>query len=219
MRNDDLYDRDAGGTGSNPEGSTERFGAGGGMGAGGMGQTGGASGGGMGGRQDESTMERGAERARETFDQARDTAREKAHEAGEKANDLRYTMADKLKSGADRLRQRASSTGGTEDGPLNRALDSDAAHRMEEGLADGLESTADWIREADVDSIRTGIEAQVRNHPGRTLLVALGVGYLIGRAFGGGKEKEEKESSYGTKDSDGRREHSGFGSTTPHGLH
>ena len=43
-------------------------------------------------------------------------------------------------------------------------------------------ATADWLRETDLDSIKTGIERQVKEHPGRTLLVAVGLGYLIGKA-------------------------------------
>ena len=50
-------------------------------------------------------------------------------------------------------------------------------------LAGGLQASADWIREADVDSMRTGIETQVKEHPGRTLLIAAGLGYLLGKAF------------------------------------
>jgi ElaB/YqjD/DUF883 family membrane-anchored ribosome-binding protein len=31
--------------------------------------------------------------------------------------------------------------------------------------------------------MKHGIEQQVRDHPGRTLLIAAGLGYLIGKAF------------------------------------
>jgi hypothetical protein len=48
-----------------------------------------------------------------------------------------------------------------------------------------MEATADWLRDADIDGIKTGIERQVKEHPGRTLLIAAGLGYLIGRAFRG----------------------------------
>jgi ElaB/YqjD/DUF883 family membrane-anchored ribosome-binding protein len=55
-----------------------------------------------------------------------------------------------------------------------------------ERVVDRVHATADWIKEKDIDQIKTGIEAQVRDHPGRTLLIAVGLGYLIGRAFRGG---------------------------------
>ena len=46
-----------------------------------------------------------------------------------------------------------------------------------------MESSAEWLRDADVDKIKAGVEKQVKEHPGRTLLVALGAGYLLGKAF------------------------------------
>jgi hypothetical protein len=49
--------------------------------------------------------------------------------------------------------------------------------------AAGLEGAADWLRNGD---LKGDIERQVRENPGRTLLVALGVGYLLGKAFRGG---------------------------------
>ena len=50
-------------------------------------------------------------------------------------------------------------------------------------VAGGMDATASWLREADLDSLRVSIEAQVKEHPGRTLLIAVGVGYLLGKAL------------------------------------
>ena len=50
-------------------------------------------------------------------------------------------------------------------------------------VAGGMEATAGWLRETDLDSVKTGIERQVKEHPGRTLLVAVGLGYLLGKAI------------------------------------
>jgi hypothetical protein len=50
-------------------------------------------------------------------------------------------------------------------------------------LAGGLQASADWLREADLDGVKSGLERQVKEHPGRTLAVAVGVGYLLGKAF------------------------------------
>jgi hypothetical protein len=46
-----------------------------------------------------------------------------------------------------------------------------------------MQSTADWLRDADLDSMREGVERQVKEHPGRSLLIAVGLGYLLGKAF------------------------------------
>ena len=50
-------------------------------------------------------------------------------------------------------------------------------------LAGGLQASADWLRDADLDGLKAGVERQVKEHPGRTLAVAVGVGYLLGKAF------------------------------------
>jgi hypothetical protein len=50
-------------------------------------------------------------------------------------------------------------------------------------LAGGLQASADWLRDADLDGLKSGVERQVKEHPGRTLAVAVGLGYLLGKAF------------------------------------
>jgi ElaB/YqjD/DUF883 family membrane-anchored ribosome-binding protein len=54
-----------------------------------------------------------------------------------------------------------------------------------EKVMDSMGAAKDWVKEKDIDALKAGIEAQVKEHPGRTLLVAVGLGYLIGRAFRG----------------------------------
>ena len=44
-----------------------------------------------------------------------------------------------------------------------------------------VQSSAEWIRDADLDKLKHGVEKQVKEHPARSLLVALGAGYLIGK--------------------------------------
>ena len=50
-------------------------------------------------------------------------------------------------------------------------------------LASGMQSSAEWLRDADLDKLKSGVEKQVKEHPARSLLVALGAGYLIGKAL------------------------------------
>ena len=54
---------------------------------------------------------------------------------------------------------------------------------MTDRVAGGMDATADWLRDADLDGLRASIETQVKEHPGRTLLIAAGVGYLLGKAL------------------------------------
>ena len=54
---------------------------------------------------------------------------------------------------------------------------------MSNQVAGGLQASADWLRDADLDGLRSGLEQQVKDHPGRTLAVAVGLGYLLGKAI------------------------------------
>lgn len=52
-------------------------------------------------------------------------------------------------------------------------------------VMDGAQAATDWVKQADIEGIKSGIEQQVRTNPVRSLLVAVGLGYLIGRAMRG----------------------------------
>jgi len=127
-------------------------------------------------------------------DRARDmagTAREKLADVGstarERAGNLKDSLADALESSADKLRQRAGGQGGQlagTTGTASVALENDG--RMTDvanRVAGGMQASADWLRDADIDGLKMGIEKQVKEHPGRTLLIAVGLGYLLGKAL------------------------------------
>jgi len=129
-------------------------------------------------------------------DRAKDiasNAQEKLSNAGssirERAGTAKNSLADMLETGADKLRNRTSSDGGaplagaTGDGSIAVAADSGRAAQVGNRVAGGMQATADWLREADMEELRSGVERQVREHPGRTLMIALGLGYVIGKAF------------------------------------
>lgn len=124
-------------------------------------------------------------------DKARDaagTAQSKLADVGstvrEKAGSAKDSLADALESGADKLRQKSQGgqyAGATGEGSLS--IGGTDLTPAAEKLAGGMQATAGWLREADLDSLKTGVEGQVKEHPGRTLLIAVGVGYLLGKAF------------------------------------
>jgi ElaB/YqjD/DUF883 family membrane-anchored ribosome-binding protein len=129
-------------------------------------------------------------------DRARDiagTAQEKLSDVGssvrERAGALKDSLADALTSGADRLRHRGASAapnaqfaGAT--GEASVAVGSDSrVTQVTTKVATGMDATADWLRDADLAGLRTSIETQVKEHPGRTLLIAAGLGYLLGKAL------------------------------------
>jgi hypothetical protein len=174
--------------------SPSSFGASTGAGSG----TGGSMGGSMGGTSSGSDASFSRDSSTDAGGMA-DRARGAASAAGEKLSDvgssvrdragsLKHTLADALESGAERLRSQgagggqiagASATGGTS-GMVGEG------NRMGEAtnqLAGGLQASADWLRDADLDGLKSGVERQVKEHPGRTLAVAVGLGYLLGKAF------------------------------------
>jgi hypothetical protein len=101
----------------------------------------------------------------------------------DKASGLPAIIADGLEAGASALRQNrapAADTGSS--GSVALTTDSSIT-AVTDTLASGMQSSADWIRDADMDKIKAGVEKQVKEHPARSLLVALGAGYLIGKAL------------------------------------
>ena len=134
-----------------------------------------------------------ADRARSAAGSAASAAGEKLSDVGssvrDRAGNLKHTIADALESGAGRLRQQgagggqvagAAATGGS------TGMIADESNRLGQAtnqLAGGMQGAADWLRDADVENMKSGIERQVKEHPGRTLAVAVGLGYLLGKAF------------------------------------
>ena len=129
-----------------------------------------------------------ADRARSAAGTAGEKIADVASTVRDRAGNLKHTLADALESGAGRLRQQgagggqvagAAATGGStgmigDDNRLGQATNQ---------LAGGMQGAADWLRDADLDGVKSGIERQVKEHPGRSLAVAVGLGYLLGKAL------------------------------------
>lgn len=99
---------------------------------------------------------------------------------------LKHTIADALESGAARLRQQAAGTraaGAGADGSIEILAEDNRLAQTSNQIAGGMQGAAEWIRDADLDAVKSGLERQVKEHPGRTLAIAVGVGYLLGKAF------------------------------------
>lgn len=135
-----------------------------------------------GGSSEENTGIR--DRARNALGSAGERLADAGSSARDKVGTARDKLANALEAGAGRLRDRsgaAALAGATSEG--STAFKGDGRAQVSERVAGGMQATADWLRDADLDGIKTGIERQVKEHPGRTLLIAAGLGYLIGRAF------------------------------------
>ena len=140
-----------------------------------------------------------ADRAKSVAGDVEQKASEVVDQARATTGNFQATLADKLESGAQALRERSqqmtqsggssrlgavggddtsrsSGTGGF--GQRARATVADA----EQALAGRMDSTATWLRQNDITDIGAAMEHQVKRHPGRTALIALAVGFLFGRA-------------------------------------
>jgi hypothetical protein len=111
-----------------------------------------------------------------------DRSRESEETIRERAVQLKTQLADKLETGATKLRKRSSDTAKLDDAiATTKERVADAGDRV----ASGMEKSAEWLRSANMTSFQQGLERQVKENPGRTLLIAGAIGYLLGRAFKG----------------------------------
>jgi ElaB/YqjD/DUF883 family membrane-anchored ribosome-binding protein len=98
----------------------------------------------------------------------------------ERAGQLKASLADSLDTNAEKLRQRTTDTA-----KLDRALEitKERLADVSDHVATRMESTAEWLRAANMASVQRRLEKQVRENPARSLLIAAGVGFLLGRAL------------------------------------
>ena len=120
------------------------------------------------------------------LEQAKNTVQDKFGQVKEKSRNLQASLADKLDAGADKLRQRSQNApyAAVGTGDATAGVSDERAAQVQDSVARGLSKSADWLRNGD---LQQDIERQVRDNPGRTLLIALGVGYLLGKAFRGNR--------------------------------
>jgi hypothetical protein len=131
------------------------------------------------------TEQSGATADRGVFGSARDRLADVGSSVREKASGAKDSLANALEAGADRLRARAGGDGisaaGVEGGSM--AVADGRTAQVSNRVAGGMEGAATWLRDADLDGLKSGVEHQVKEHPGRTLLIAVGLGYLLGKAL------------------------------------
>ena len=171
-----------GGTGGSDFGSSTGGTAGTGFGSSSTGTAGSDFGstGGAGGTDATSRVQQGKDAVADKFGAVKQKVQEL--NVKEKVQNLNTSLADKLEAGADKLRQRAQSgqlAGAGAVGATANVNDQRLAQYGDKAAA-GLEGAADWLRNGD---LKESVEQQVRTNPGRTLLIALGLGYVLGKAL------------------------------------
>jgi ElaB/YqjD/DUF883 family membrane-anchored ribosome-binding protein len=112
------------------------------------------------------------EKLSDTAGQVKDKVGVLGRNAADKVDENRDAAASGLDKAASALHDKAESLpGGGKVTSLARAA------------ADRMTSTADYVREHDVDGMMKDVESLVKNNPGRSLLAAAVIGFLLGRTF------------------------------------
>jgi ElaB/YqjD/DUF883 family membrane-anchored ribosome-binding protein len=58
-----------------------------------------------------------------------------------------------------------------------------ARARLQARASRAVEVSSDYLREHDIDEMRTDLEREIRAHPIKSIAIALGAGYVLGRIF------------------------------------
>jgi ElaB/YqjD/DUF883 family membrane-anchored ribosome-binding protein len=106
------------------------------------------------------------DRAARVADQAKSAGRA----AVDTIDDKREAAARTLSSTASKIRAKASQSEGRLSG---------AAHKT----ANTLDATADFMRDHPVSRVKDDLESFAKRNPGAALLIAAGVGFIVGRSL------------------------------------
>ena len=103
--------------------------------------------------------------------QFKDRVSDVARTAADAADDRRSMAADRIDTAASALRDNAGSLPG-----------GDRMARAAHATADGLETTADYVRSRDLGGMMSDMQSLVKRNPALTLAAAAAVGFIVGRA-------------------------------------
>jgi ElaB/YqjD/DUF883 family membrane-anchored ribosome-binding protein len=128
------------------------------------------------------------ERARNVANAATERLGNVGSNVRDRAGSLKDTLADALETGAEKLRTQGAGGGqiagaAVTGGSASMVTDDNRREQATNQVAGGLQASADWLRDFDIDGVKSGIERQVKEHPARTLAIAVGLGYLLGKAI------------------------------------
>jgi ElaB/YqjD/DUF883 family membrane-anchored ribosome-binding protein len=127
----------------------------------------------------------------ETLDEAKDKAKETASNLTQKAQDTVSGATDKAKEFASSARERAGEAAVNVGGKMSDLADTIRERAPHEGyvgraagaVADQLEAGGHYLQERGIEEMFADLGAVIRNHPLPSVLVILGVGYLLGKAM------------------------------------
>ncbi len=89
------------------------------------------------------------------------------------------TTSEKLRQAAQTLHEKSESSSGQ----LNSQTKELELGKYGHQAADWLDKTADYVSDVNSDKIKKDLTKQLQQNPGRTLLIAGGVGIILGAIF------------------------------------
>jgi ElaB/YqjD/DUF883 family membrane-anchored ribosome-binding protein len=105
------------------------------------------------------------------------TVKDAASQASEKISDLGRKTVDQL----DSTRQPIASTLDKTASALHEQ--GDTAAKAAHTTADKLQSSAEYVRQHDVQAMMSDVQELAKRYPGQCLAAAVGFGFLLGRLF------------------------------------
>jgi ElaB/YqjD/DUF883 family membrane-anchored ribosome-binding protein len=119
----------------------------------------------------------------DTFESVRDDFSTRAGEVKSKVSEMARTAAESVDQTRSAAAQGLETAASALHGQADRLPGGDRVSGLAHSAADGLSSTADYVRRHDLDGVRADVETLVKKNPGPALLAAAAVGFLIGRAI------------------------------------
>lgn len=103
---------------------------------------------------------------------------EAARELRQKANEVRKEVVKQLNNAAETIRREAREN-----------TDDATAHKSADDVAKGLEKAAHYLNTNSVEQMEAQATKVVRRNPFRSILIALGIGLVLGLLLNSGNKK------------------------------
>jgi ElaB/YqjD/DUF883 family membrane-anchored ribosome-binding protein len=118
-------------------------------------------------------------------------AQDFAHQAGQKVQDFAHSASQRVQDAASNVGQRAEDAASSLGSGLQNAADRVRDKLPREGMlgrasgavADALDSTGRYIEEKNITGIASDVTDVIRRNPIPAVLVAVGLGFLLGRTM------------------------------------
>jgi ElaB/YqjD/DUF883 family membrane-anchored ribosome-binding protein len=111
---------------------------------------------------------RAVEGVKDTAQQAADKAQQLGEQAVERADAATTAVGERMTDAAQAIREKAPASG--------------AAAQLADTAANTLERAGSYLQEQDLAAMRADLEGLIRRHPIESLLIGMGIGYLLARS-------------------------------------